>query len=277
MKCTEARSKMNAAIDREINVDTEQQELQTHCDDCVNCRHELQNLTGLHNRMRDFAGAITVPVGMQERLRIRLQQDETGLAGTTSNVVGIFSGPAKPLALFAAVAAAVAVFWLVPFFQPRAEIAPQIAVNRANQPAAPVSTQARAADLIANFSKSAVQNEQDVQKLARAAGFAVNMPQLDGFKLASSEVCDLSGKRFVRLTYNGSLAGKAGSLVCYVCPTGAFDAAGLDTHVIGGRKVCCGRMQAVSLVYLPAKAKGNDMVLVSQAPKSALMDLALKS
>jgi hypothetical protein len=282
MDCTEVRNKIHAVIDRESVATMETDQLQSHFQTCSGCRKEFDQLEALHIRMQEFAGRVAVPDGLQARLRQRLQADhgqdlqsrrvaETGFTGKMLD----FRRPAN---LAVAAAAALLLLAVVPLLNQRQQ--PQQVAVVPSVRSTKATGQARAADIVAHFGQGIdVQTSSvpNMKALAEAAGFSLKPPLLSGFKLANGEVCDVAGKRFVRLTYHGALGGKKGTLVCYICPTGAFDAAGLDTHIIDGRKVCCGQMSELSLVYLPAKVQGNDWVLVAQSSKSDLMDVALKT
>lgn len=274
MNCTEARNKMHAVLDAEV-VGQEQVELVSHCEACAVCQCEYETMCGLHTRIQTYVTNITVPAGLTDRLKARLEAQPDYQVSGSNNILS-FGNPV--LRGLAAVAAAAIVLWVVPNLARRSE--PTVANGDKTQAVVAVaSAPASVADIVAHFKKGFVPGPDgvDVRALASAAGFPVLPPTLDGLKLANGEVCEVGGKRFVRLTYKGLIDGEKGNLTCYLCPNGAFDSTGMDTHVIGGRTVCCGQRQAVALVYLPKKVQGTDYVLVANTPKSTLMDLALKS
>lgn len=263
MDCKEARRNMHLVIDKECQEPTDEHALSSHCSVCTNCKSEYEMLSSLKNRMHTFTANVQVPTDLEARLRSRLAASDAG--GNQANNK-VFKFPLLQAAVAAAFVVAILSAVHMLFSQPAGTL--QIA-----------SRPAHADDLVAQFQENtnsqAPRQPVDLKNLTPAAGFAIKPPSLKGFQLADAQICNIAGTRFVRLAYKGQFEGKDGTLACFICPNGNFDATGLDVHLIGGRKVCCGQLQTLSLVYMPSPS--TDYVLIAAAPKAQLMELALKS
>jgi len=219
MNCTDARNKMHAVLDAEI-VGPEQMELVSHCEACAVCQREYETLCGLHTRMQSYVTNIPVLAGLTDRLKARLDAQPDAAVNGSNNVLS-FGNPL--MRGVAAAAAAAIVLWVVPNYGRHSE--PTVAnADKAHPVVAVASAPASVADIVAHFKKgfAPASSNVDMRALASAAGFPVLPPTLDGFKLADGAVCEIGGKRFVRLTYKGVMDGAQGNLTCYLCPNGAF-------------------------------------------------------
>ncbi len=157
------------------------------------------------------------------------------------------------------------------------------------KPQQPIAQAASLEDALSNFKQylltkapmePSAASHQDLSKLSDQAGFAVKPMQLNGFKLAGASLVPTAPGRanMVRFCYKRKNGQGNDSIICYQAASGQLVAKGLDEHMIGGKKICCGQVEDQSIVFIPGqKGISNETLLVGNVSKSDLMDLALSS
>ena len=248
MTCEEVIRFLYPLVDDELSVDTTTTVMH-HLEGCAPCQAVWNALGSLRSRLRHFETKIPIPERLTDGVRARVSANRKGAGTMTSR-----------LWLSAAAACLVALCLVFCFFLGQ------------SKPKALISS-----DLIEYYrGHDRLQTAHSVRlspaQIVSETGLEpINFP---GWALVTAEICYLGDQRqqLVHLTYTAVVDGKAQSIDCFELPRGSFDPRGLYKQLINGRTLCCGRIDDLSIIELPA-AKQDD-ILVSSMPEEKLFSLA---
>lgn len=252
MDCNKTQMLFNQLQDGELD-EIEASSVRQHIASCSTCRISWNTELNLSNRFKSLFDSIQVPISGLENLSSTIERE---------NTVAIQRPLSK--AKFAAVAASLALLLATYLL---------LKVENASSPILPVSI-----DTIVLESEVAVLEHKnataiDYRKLSSETGFEVIEKQFSGWRISSANVRVMPGTRTkaVYFTYT-SASGKKIKLL--QSRHKLIDTIGMNEHTIGGRLICCGLVNSMSVVYWPDKSCDN--VLVGAVPQEDLMEIALK-
>jgi hypothetical protein len=266
MKCDEVLPLIDPLLDNELPTQP-MALLMEHIRNCPPCQDAWDGRLALRERFRALA-AIPVPATalqhVDQSLIAHIQQQQR---------LTLF----KRFSVWAAAAAVVLVPFAIFTFQKQTKHteAPVVAAHKTTH------TPATVTEIVKEFRQESKtpspQARVDLNQLSQQAGFSISKLNLRNWRLASADMVKLPSHSqcLVRLVYVSKDAGKTRSITCYQACQGQIKAAGLNEHNIGGRYICCGKVQNFSVVYWPKQ--GLDHLLVSSLSEPDLMALALRT
>ena len=317
MTCSEFIPRLELMADDELSSDLAAQTL-AHIEDCADCTEQWYGILNLKKSIKERAQSFTASPDFENRIikavREEVKQEsvktKAGQPAATQNNVTRFKRD-EMLAYAAALVGVIvaAAILIKPAISPVAETANKPVIKSASfiannavgtpvlTPSSP-SSPATLAEAMAYFDTyvkaprgttsggAPTSEKQKIDSISTAAGFAVKPMSLSGFKLDSAYMANLGvdKKPVVALCYLRNVKGKTDHIICYQAPGGKLTAAGLNEHLIDGKKICCGEKGDRAIVYIPsssaslrAGSKVPAVLLLSTISKSDLMDLVLSN
>ena len=295
MTCSEFIPRLELMADDELSSDLAAQTL-AHIEDCTGCREQWYGLLNLKKSIKEKAQSFSASPDFESRIIEALKKEaENPISNNAVASNNVVSFKRDQILAYAAalvgviVAAAVLIkpaVTPVTQAQPQSVVAQKPVAIAVKPPAAPATLE----EAMAYFdtyikgpkgtiaSGTAGSEKQKIDSISSTAGFAVKPMSLSGFKLDSAYMASLGAdkKPVVALCYLRNVKGKTDHIICYQAPGGKLTAAGLNEHLIDGKKICCGEKGDRAIVYMPG-SKAPAVLLVSTISKSDLMDLVLSN
>ena len=255
MKCDEVFAQIDPLLDNELPTQPIAL-IMEHIRNCPPCQETWDSRLALRERFQKLSAVIPVPANALNRIDQSLntqvhRQQRVALV--------------KKLSAWAAAAAIV----VVP--------AAIFAVQKLTHHTYPPATVEEIVSVFRQESKSAppTKTKVDLDLLSRQAGFSIAQLNLRDWRLSSADMVKIPSHSqcIVRLVYVSTASGTPQRITCYQACRGQISVAGLHEHNIGGRYICCGKVDNFSVVYWPMQ--GRDHLLVSSLSEPDLMSLAL--
>lgn len=265
MKCDEVLPLIDPLLDNELPTQLIAL-IMEHIRNCPSCQDIWDSRLALRERFRKLADSISVPTAalqhVDQSLSVHIRRQQH---------FALFKRLTAWVAAAAVIVVPVAVFTFQKLTH-RSE-SPVVTAQKATHPPATVE---EIVNLFRQESKApTAQAKVDLAHLSHQAGFSIAKLNLHDWRLASADMVKIPSHSqcLVRLVYVSTASGKTKTITCYQACHGQIKVAGLNEHNIGGRYICCGKVQNFSVVYWPMQ--GRDHLLVSSLSEPDLMALAL--
>jgi hypothetical protein len=284
MSCSEFTPRLELMADDEVSSDLAAQTL-AHIDDCAACREQWYGILNLKKAIKEKAQSYHASPDFESRIIEALRKEST-------NKVVSFKRDQILAYVAALVGVIVAAAVLIKPASQHTTKAESVLIQKpavvASQAALAPATLEEAMTYFDKYVKTSngvnatnnggegASDKQKIDSISSAAGFAVKPMSLPGFKLKSAYMANLGAdnKPVVALCYSRIVNRKTDHIICYQAPGGKLVAAGLNEHLIDGKKICCGEKGDRAIVYIPY-SEAPTVLLLSTISKSDLMDLVL--
>lgn len=245
MNCENVKPLIDPLIDNELPTETTAHVIE-HISTCLSCQSLWDSRLKLRERFRNFAANIKPPQNAMERMDQKLE-----------SLSIIIPNRQTGFTIAAAIALLVGMLSLLSL-------------------SAPVTVTAQ--QLAGDFSRNQTATDftsLGLKMVSDKVGFEVNPPDLGEWKLVSTDVYQVGDRKhcLAKLTYESSISTEAKRVSLYQSCAGKMKPEGLKEIVVAGRKVCCGQLGDVSIVYL--KKQGIDNIMIGKMPEKQLVMLAM--